>query len=45
MLTEIRFNRFMYTNEGKKYMDRLWDSTLEELDSPEVRKAMQELET
>jgi hypothetical protein len=29
----------MYTEEGREYMDRLWDSTLEELDSPEVRAA------
>jgi hypothetical protein len=31
----------MYTKEGGKYMNRLWTETLEELDFPEVRKALQ----
>jgi hypothetical protein len=31
----------MYTKEGEKYMNCLWTETLEELNFPEVRKALQ----
>lgn len=30
----------MYTEEGKRFMDRLWKESVEELDFPEVRDAL-----
>jgi hypothetical protein len=30
----------MYTEEGNIIMDRLWDETINELDFPEVHKAL-----
>ncbi|RSL52511.1 hypothetical protein CEP54_010851 [Fusarium duplospermum] len=34
------YHPFMYTEEGKKYMNRLWKESIEELDFPEVREAL-----
>ena len=31
-----RFHAFMYTEEGKKFMDRLWNETLKELEFPKA---------
>lgn len=31
----------MYTEEGNKFMDRLWDETVKQLDFPEVREALE----
>lgn len=33
----------MYTDEGLKFMDRLWQGTLEELDCQETREVLQVL--
>jgi hypothetical protein len=33
----------MYTEEGNKFMDRLWNETIKELDFPEVREALESL--
>ena len=30
----------MYTEEGNRFMDRLWNETVKELDFPEVREAL-----
>lgn len=38
-----RFHAFMYTEEGKKFMDRLWNETIKELDFPEVREVLESL--
>jgi hypothetical protein len=35
----------MYTEEGRKYMDRLWDCTIEELDCAEVRQALKAIKS
>ncbi|RDW65100.1 putative short-chain dehydrogenase reductase family protein-2 [Coleophoma cylindrospora] len=37
------FHAFMYTEEGKRFMDRLWIETLKELDFPEVRDVLESL--
>ncbi|KAI8669635.1 hypothetical protein NCS57_00778900 [Fusarium keratoplasticum] len=34
------YHPFMYTEEGKRFMDRLWKESIEELDFPEVRDAL-----
>lgn len=36
----VRLHPFLYTKEGVKYMDRLWDKTIIKLDFPEVHKAL-----
>ncbi|KAK9413394.1 putative short-chain dehydrogenase reductase family protein [Seiridium unicorne] len=35
------FHPFMYTEEGNKFMDRLWNETVQELDFPELRQSME----
>ncbi|UPL00933.1 hypothetical protein LCI18_011867 [Fusarium solani-melongenae] len=34
------YHPFMYTEEGKRFMGRLWKESIEELDFPEVRDAL-----
>ncbi|KAM0417470.1 hypothetical protein ACHAPT_012534 [Fusarium lateritium] len=34
------YHPFMYTEEGKRFMDELWKETIDELDFPEVREAL-----
>lgn len=36
-----RFNAFMYNEEGERFMNRLWNETIKELDFPEVRKVLE----
>ncbi|CAG9990425.1 unnamed protein product [Clonostachys byssicola] len=38
------YNAFMYTEEGKAFMDKLWKETVAELDFPEVREVLRSLE-
>jgi hypothetical protein len=35
----------MYTEEGRKFTERLWNETLKELDFPEVQEVMATLRT
>lgn len=44
MLTWSRYNAFMYTEEGKVFMEKLWKETVTELDFPEVREVLRSLE-
>ncbi len=39
-----RFHAFMYTEEGNKFMDRLWNETIEEFDFPEVHEVLKSLQ-
>ncbi|KAJ4312899.1 hypothetical protein N0V84_009709 [Fusarium piperis] len=34
------YHPFIYTEEGKRFMDKLWKESIEELDFPEVREAL-----
>jgi hypothetical protein len=38
-----RFHAFMYTKQGNRFMYRLWNETLKELDFPEVRDVLESL--
>ena len=40
----VRFHAFMYTEEGRKFMDRLWSEAIQELDFPEVQEALKSLD-